>query len=452
VAKKKKVFVCDNCGNESAKWAGKCSACNQWNTYKEITVTKSVGASLQERSKSQPVKFNEISADTDRRILTSSGEFNKLLGGGLVEGSVVLVGGEPGVGKSTLMLQLALNYNEGKILYVSGEESLNQIRLRGERIGNISEECYLLSDVSLENIINQIKEINPVFVVIDSVQTLVSERSESLPGSVSQIRECAAELQIMAKENNIPVFLIGHITKDGYLAGPKLLEHIVDVVLLFEGDNQTNFRVLRSSKNRFGSTAELAVFDMKQNGLIEVINPSESLLSEYREKLIGTAVTVSLNGSRAILLETQALVSHAVYGTPQRTCTGFDIRRLNMLLAVIEKRGGYRLISKDVFLNVVGGIKLDEPGNDLAIVAAILSSDMNIALGRSICFAGEVGLSGEIRPVTKLELRIKEAARLGFEKMVISSHSGTIPKEIVGNIDLIRVNDIGEFYRGVLKQ
>jgi DNA repair protein RadA/Sms len=451
VAKKKTVFVCTDCGFEAAKWAGKCFSCGAWNTLKEIEIVTSKRKNITSRDKHTPVKISEVEKKTDERILFNIEEFNKVLGGGMVTGSMVLVGGEPGIGKSTLMLQVAVNYKGGKVLYISGEESLQQIKMRAERVSKESEQCYLLAETNLENILEQIKILNPDFVVIDSIQTLLSESSDSLPGSISQVKECAASLQIFAKETNIPLFIIGHITKDGYLAGPKVLEHIVDAVMIFEGDANNNFRILRSVKNRFGSTSELAVFDMKEDGLHEVFNPSESLLSKHRNSLSGNAVTVSLNGSRALLLEIQALVSNAVYGTPQRSSTGYDLRRLNILLAVLEKRGGYRLISKDVFINVVGGIKLDEPGNDLAVLAAIISSELNIPVSSNVCFAGEIGLSGEIRPISRLSLRANEAKRLGFKRIVVSGYANKEELNKIKGIEVVYVNDILAFYKTVFK-
>ena len=424
--KTKTVFMCQNCGAQAPKWLGRCTACGEWNTFVEeiISSEPSVVANKDGKRKTpRPLAINEIEFTTDKRIDTQSIEFNRVLGGGLVYGSLVLIGGEPGIGKSTLLLQVALQLTDKKILYVSGEESEQQIKLRAERINNSVNNCYILADTSLENIFLQAESLLPDMVVIDSIQTIKTDRIESSPGSVSQIRECANLLLRYAKEQNVPVLLIGHINKDGNIAGPKVLEHIVDTVLQFEGDTNYMYRILRAVKNRFGSTAELGIFEMQQSGLREVNNPSELLLSQTDELLSGVAIAASVEGVRPFLIEIQALVSSAAYGTPQRSATGFDLRRLSMLLAVLEKRAGFRLASKDVFLNIAGGLKINDPASDLAVIVAVLSSDLDIAIHKNCCFAGEVGLTGEIRPVTRIEQRIAEAQKLGFKSIFISKYN-----------------------------
>lgn len=421
--KSKTVFVCQNCGAESPKWIGKCPACKEWNTYhEEIIVTSSSHslAGITGIEKRKPELLENIRTDEYNRRKSGLAELDRLLGGGIVPGSLILLGGEPGVGKSTLALQLVLAMDEKSILYVSGEESEEQISLRAKRLNKSNSSCYIYSETELENILLQAENIKPALIVIDSIQTIHTNLIESSAGSVSQVRECAARLLKFSKLSGIPVFLIGHITKDGTLAGPKVLEHIVDVVLYFEGDNNYVYRLLRSVKNRFGATSELAIFEMKETGLKEVANPSEMFINQHDEPLSGISIAATIDGLRPFLIETQALVSSAVYGTPQRSSTGFDIRRLNMLLAVLEKRAGFRLGVKDVFLNIAGGIKVDDPAIDLAIITSVLSSNLDIPVGRDICCAGEVGLSGEIRPVSRIEQRINEASKMGFRKIYVS--------------------------------
>jgi DNA repair protein RadA/Sms len=423
--KTKSAFFCQNCGVESPKWIGRCPSCGEWNTYVEEVVQKE--ASKKDVSfagaASFPQKLSEITLTKEQRIDTQSQELNRILGGGLVPGSVVLIGGEPGIGKSTLALQVALKIRNLKTLYISGEESNQQIKLRAERIGIKNENCFILSETLLENIFGQIEKEKPDIIVIDSIQTLYTDSIESSPGSVSQIRECAARVMRFAKQSSTPVFLIGHINKEGSIAGPKVLEHIVDTVLQFEGDHHHLYRILRSIKNRFGSTSELGIFEMQSTGLREVNNPSEILITQTDENLSGVAVSATIDGARPFLIEVQSLVSSAVYGTPQRSSTGFDLRRLSMLLAVLEKRAGFKLAAKDVFLNIAGGIRVDDPAIDLAVISAILSSNVDLHVGKDICFAGEVGLSGEIRPVSRIEQRITEAEKLGFGKIFISKYN-----------------------------
>lgn len=431
MAKTKTAYFCQSCGYESAKWLGKCPSCNQWNTFVEEIVEKNPAAvptwkndSAPARKLSKPSKVNEIESSPERRTLTGDKELDRVLGGGLVEGSLILIGGEPGIGKSTLMLQLALNLKGKKLLYVSGEESEQQIKMRAERITESpSADCYILTETSTQNIFKQIEVLEPEIVVIDSIQTLHSAHIESTPGSVSQVRECTAELLRFAKETGTPVFLIGHITKDGAIAGPKILEHMVDTVLQFEGDRHHVYRILRSIKNRFGAAAELGIYEMQGSGLREVSNPSEILLTQRDEELSGIAIAAMLEGARPMLIETQALVSAAAYGTPQRSATGFDTKRMNMLLAVLEKRCGFRLSTQDVFLNIAGGIRVEDPAIDLAVLIAIISSHQDIAVSSKNCFAAEVGLSGEIRAVNRIEQRIAEADKLGFESIYISKYN-----------------------------
>jgi len=430
LAKTKSAYFCQSCGYESAKWLGKCPSCNQWNTFVKEIIDKGNAHVPTWKSPSgtqrlsKPSKVAEIQSATEERTSTGDLELDRVLGGGLVAGSVILIGGEPGIGKSTLMLQLALNVQGKKILYVSGEESEQQIKMRAERItNNPKADCYILTETATQNIFKQIEQLAPEIVIIDSIQTLYSSHIESTPGSVSQVRECTAELLRFAKETNTPVFLIGHITKDGAIAGPKILEHMVDTVLQFEGDRHHIYRILRSIKNRFGAAAELGIYAMKSNGLREVSNPSEILLSQRDEELSGITIGATLEGARPMLIETQALVSIAAYGTPQRSATGFDTKRMNMLLAVLEKRCGFRLSAKDVFLNIAGGIKVEDPAIDLAIMAAIISSHEDIFISSKVCFAAEVGLSGEIRAVNRIEQRISEAEKLGFEKIYISNYN-----------------------------
>ncbi len=423
MAKTKTAFFCQNCGNQSATWLGKCPVCHEWNTYvEEVIVTKEDrGKGIKKGDKKAvPRPIHEINTEKEERIPTRSTELDRVLGGGLVPGSIVLIGGEPGIGKSTLLLQVALKMEGMKILYVSGEESHRQLKMRADRLGLDNPACYILNETFTGEVFRHIGELTPDLVIIDSIQTLYTDIIDSSAGSISQIRETAAELQRFAKTTNIPVILIGHITKDGALAGPKLLEHMVDTVLHFEGDRHYGFRILRSVKNRFGSTSELGIFEMQSTGLREVTNPSEILLSQRDEETSGVAIAAMVEGQRPMLIETQALVGPAAYGTPQRSATGFDLRRMNMLLAVLEKRSGLRISAKDVFLNIAGGIRVDDPAIDLAVVAAILSSAEDQPIGGNFCFAGEVGLTGEIRAVSRIENRISEAEKLGFEKIMIS--------------------------------
>ncbi|MDR0385939.1 MAG: DNA repair protein RadA [Prevotellaceae bacterium] len=446
MSKIKKAYFCRQCGYESAKWLGKCPACNEWNSFVEEIVSKPAqGRIIENKTSSKPVRINDISIEEHNRILLANNEMNRLLGGGLVAGSIALIGGEPGIGKSTLSLQIALKQKNLKTLYVSGEESAGQIKLRAERLGGgNSSNCYILPETLLENILMQAKEINPDFVVIDSIQTIYTDKLDSSPGSVSQIRECAALLMRYAKESNTPVFVIGHITKDGSIAGPKILEHIVDVVLQFEGDNNYIYRLLRSMKNRFGSTDEIGIFEMTGAGLREVANPSEVLISRHDESLSGSSIAAMIDGARSFLIETQALVSTAAYGTPQRSTTGFDVRRLNMLLAVLEKRAGFRLAVKDVFLNIAGGIRVVDPAIDLAVVTSILSSAADISIPQDWCFSGEIGLSGEIRPVNRIVTRVSEAEKLGFKKIFISEYNRKTPELNKFKIDIQFAGKVSE--------
>ena len=447
MAKIKTTFFCQNCGTSFAKWQGQCTACKEWNTIAEEVIQKAekvswkVSETKSKRvSKSQKVK--DISTTSEARLNTKNNELNRVLGGGIVPGSLTLLGGEPGIGKSTLMLQIALQLPY-KTLYVSGEESAQQIKMRAERIHPGSENCYILTETKTQNIFSQIAELNPDIVVIDSIQTLHTDYIESSPGSISQIRETTTELIKFAKETHTPVVLIGHITKDGNIAGPKILEHMVDTVLQFEGDRNHVYRILRSQKNRFGSTNELGIYEMQGNGLREVSNPSEILISKNEEDLSGTAISATLEGLRPLMIEIQALVSTAVYGTPQRSATGYNAKRLNMLLAVLEKRAGFKLGAKDVFLNVTGGITVDDPAIDLAVVAAVLSSNIDISIDKSMCFAAEIGLAGEVRPVTRVEQRITEAEKLGFKSIVISKYC-KIPKNNyqINIIKVAKVHDV----------
>lgn len=423
--KVKTVFFCKECGAESPKWVGKCPSCGEWNTYIEEVISKKASGAITSTKdrNSKPQKLKDVVFGEEKRMDTKNNELNRILGGGLVPGSVVLIGGEPGIGKSTLALQVALNCIHFKTLYISGEESEKQIKLRADRINTENDNCYVLSETSLENIFLSIHELKPNLIVIDSIQTLSTEYLDSTAGSVSQIRECTSQLLKYSKENSVPTILIGHITKDGSLAGPKILEHIVDAVLTFEGDQNHLYRILRTNKNRFGSASELAIFEMQSSGLREVSNPSEILITKHEDDLSGIAIAATLDGVRPFLIETQALVSTAAYGTPQRSATGFDTRRLNMLLAVLEKRANFKLATKDVFLNLAGGLKIKDPAIDLALVASVLSSSVDIPISQRLCFAGEVGLSGEVRPVQRIEQRISEAEKLGFSQIVISSYN-----------------------------
>lgn len=448
--KSKSAWFCTSCGNESPKWMGRCPACGEWNTLVEQTVVTgkdrkhTANASLQ--SDNRPVHLSEISSSSEARISLGLSEVDRLLGGGIVKGSLVLIGGEPGIGKSTLSLQIPLGCPGLKTLYVSGEESARQVKMRAERLGGDDRDCYIFSETDITNVIAQAESIRPDLMVVDSVQTMFSPNVESTAGSVSQIKEVAAMLLHFAKVSGIPIILIGHITKDGYIAGPKILEHIVDVVLQFEGDNMGAFRILRSIKNRFGSTSELAVFEMTGNGLREVSNPSELLMPMREAGLSGNAICAMLDGNRPFLFEVQALVSTAAYGTAQRSATGFDSRRLNMLLAVLEKRAGFKLNMKDVFLNMAGGLRVTDTACDLAVVAAVLSSNFDMAYPLDVCFAGEVGLSGEIRPINQADRRIMEASRLGFKKIYLSSYT-SFDNRNARNIEVVRVADIPELVR-----
>ena len=455
MSKVKKIFACTNCGNTFPKWMGRCNSCGEWNTIQEEVIIKETQPEQRSRmwkgregtiKEARPIALPDVQTGNTRRLVTPDEELNRVLGGGIVSGSLVLIGGQPGIGKSTLMLQLALSV-KAKILYVSGEESEEQIKMRADRLGNLQSDCYLLTETNSSKILNHAQDLSPDLVVIDSIQTLSSPHIDSTPGSISQVRECAGELQRFAKETNIPVFVIGHITKDGSIAGPKLLEHIVDAVLQFEGDRNYTYRILRTLKNRFGSTDELGIYEMQANGLREVSNPSELLLSQTDEDLSGSTVAATIEGMRPMLIETQALVSTAVYGNPQRTATGFDLRRLSMLLAVLEKRGGFPFAQNDVFLNLAGGIRVDDPALDLGVVAALISSLQDVAVPSEICFAGEVGLSGEIRAVNRIEQRIQEADRLGFKQIFFSKYNtkGLDPKRY--NIELKTVGKIEELYK-----
>jgi len=429
MAKTKTAFVCSGCGNDSPKWLGKCPACGEWNTYVEETIVKTNASQILpelsnfEIKKSKPLLLKEIQTDNEVRIDMNDQELNRVLGGGLVPGSVVLIGGEPGIGKSTLVLQTVLKLLKYKTLYVSGEESAKQLKLRAERLGADNDKLFIVCETNLEQIFAHLNTIQPDLLIVDSIQTVYTERIESSPGSVTQVRENAASLLKFAKETGTPTLLIGHINKDGNIAGPKVLEHIVDTVLQFEGDQHYMYRILRNIKNRFGSTSELGIYEMRQNGLREVNNPSELLLTQNHEGLSGVSISAAIEGVRPFLIETQALVSTAAYGTPQRSATGFDIRRMNMLLAVLEKRAGFKLGQKDVFLNIAGGLRVNDPAMDLAVIAAVLSSNLDVAIEWEICMCGEVGLSGEIRPVNRIEQRILEAEKLGFRQILIPQNN-----------------------------
>ena len=427
MAKLKTSYFCQSCGTQHSQWQGQCKSCREWNTIVEEVVEKQPKSAIN-TDKQHIINIIEVETKDEPRIKTPSEELNRVLGGGIVLGSVTLIGGEPGIGKSTLLLQLALKMKK-KILYVSGEESASQIKMRADRLTEMQNpNCFLFTETSMEKILYEAQKLLPDFMIIDSIQTLHSSNIESSAGSVSQIRECSNEIIKFAKKHNIPVFLVGHITKDGHIAGPKLLEHMVDVVLNFDGDRNHLFRLLRANKNRFGSTAEIGIYEMIAQGLKEIKNPSQILITKKFEELSGNSIAVTLEGNRPMLLEIQALVSSAVYGVPQRSCTGFDAKRLNMLLAVLEKRSGFQLGAKDVFLNITGGIKTDDPALDLAVIASILSSNQDIAISERYCFAGEIGLSGEIRPVPQIEHRISEAEKLGYEKIFVSNLN-KIPKK-----------------------
>ncbi len=447
MAKTKTTFFCNNCGSQYAKWIGKCTSCNEWNTIAEEIVQKEEKRAWKQtistKKVSKALKIANIVLNEEDRIQTLNNEFDRVLGGGLVKGSVLLLGGEPGIGKSTLLLQIALSINK-KVLYVSGEESQSQIKMRAERLSSINSDCLILTETKTQNIFRSIEEINPEILVIDSIQTLHTENIDASPGTISQIRETTAELIKFAKETNTPVILIGHITKDGHIAGPKILEHMVDVVLQFEGDRNHTYRIVRAQKNRFGSTSELGIYEMQSVGLREVDNPSEILISQKDESLSGTAIAATLEGMRPLMIEVQALVSTAVYGTPQRSATGYDLKRLNMLLAVLEKRAGFRLGAKDVFLNITGGIKVDDPAIDLAVISAILSSNEDDAIPEDYCFAAEIGLAGEIRPVNKIEQRLLEAEKLGFKKVFVSKFNKFSKKNY--SIKIVLVSKVEEVF------
>lgn len=454
-AKTKTFWYCSSCGNESPKWMGRCPACGEWNTMleqpKESRSSSKTVPGGWTGTPTKPQQLSAVDSSSEMRLSLNNAEVDRILGGGIVPGSLVLMGGEPGIGKSTLSLQLPLYCPRLKTLYVSGEESVRQVKMRADRLGGDASNCYIYSETRLESILDEARSLQPQLMVVDSVQTMFTEEVESSPGSVSQIKEVAAGLLRFAKESGIPVILIGHITKDGYIAGPKILEHIVDVVLQFEGENRGPYRILRSIKNRFGSTSELSVFEMTGTGLREVNNPSELLVPMHEQGLSGTAVAAMLDGTRPFLFEVQALVSSAVYGTAQRSATGFDVRRLNMLLAVLEKRAGFHLSAKDVFLNMAGGLRVTDPACDLAVVCAVLSSNFDFAIPADVCFAGEVGLSGEIRPVNQSDRRICEAARLGFRRIFISSYCRLEKSKIPEGIKVIEVNDIPALVKSLFR-
>jgi DNA repair protein RadA/Sms len=451
MAKVKSSFFCQSCGYETPKWMGKCPSCSEWNTFVEEVVEKNtsqvVAFSTSGRT-AKPQALQSIESQNYARIVLKDNEINRVLGGGIVPGSLILFGGEPGIGKSTLTLQLAVMETNLRILYVSGEESEQQIKMRAERIGMENKDCFILTETNLQNIFTQAEAIQPQLLVIDSIQTLYSSHIESAPGSISQVRECTAQLLRYAKQTNTPVFLIGHITKEGSLAGPKVLEHMVDTVMQFEGDRNHVYRLLRTIKNRFGSTNELGIYEMLGTGLRQVANPSEILITNTDSSLSGIAIAATLEGLRPMLVEVQALVSTAAYGTPQRSSTGFDSKRLNMLLAVMEKRCGFKLGAKDVFLNIAGGIKVDDPAIDLAVVAAVLSSNADIAIDKKVSLSAEVGLSGEIRPVNRIDQRISEAEKLGFEKIIISKYSKGI-EQTNYKIEIVKCGKMEEVVRAL---
>lgn len=454
MSKTKTSFFCQQCGHESPKWLGKCPSCGQWNTFVEEIVQKGNDKNVAKEwaddthdRKVKTVSLKEVSSGETKRIRTADSELNRVLGGGIVPGSIILVAGEPGIGKSTLFLQNGLQLKGIKILYVSGEESEQQIRMRADRIGALNDDFYLLTETNTQQIFREIKKLKPQLVIIDSIQTLESPFVESSPGSVGQIRESAGELQRFAKETNTPVFLIGHITKEGAIAGPKILEHMVDTVLQFEGDRHYAYRILRTLKNRFGSTSELGIYEMTGTGMRIVSNPSEILITQKEDQLSGIAIAATMEGIRPLLIETQALVTQSVYGTPQRTVSGFDLRRLQLLLAVLEKRGGFHFGVKDVFVNIAGGIKVEDPSIDLAIVSALLSSYEDSPIPQQICFTGEVGLSGEIRAVNRIEQRIAEAEKLGFEKIILSKYNGKQVEKMKSNIEIIALGKVEELYQ-----
>ncbi|MFZ4455290.1 MAG: DNA repair protein RadA [Bacteroidales bacterium] len=454
MAKTKTLYVCTECGADSPKWVGKCPTCGSWNSYVEEVVSKSPTVARSytgaETIKPKPQRLNEITMSTEERLDMCDEELNRVLGGGMVLGSLVLLGGEPGIGKSTLLLQTVLKIKGKKVLYVSGEESARQLKMRAERLGmNDQQDLYIVCETSLEEVFIHVQNIQPDLLIIDSIQTISTETVESSPGSVSQVRECSATLLKFSKESGTPTLLIGHINKEGSIAGPKVLEHIVDTVLQFEGDQHYMYRILRSIKNRFGSTAELGIYEMRADGLREVSNPSELLLTQNHEGLSGVSIAAAIEGVRPFLIETQALVSTAVYGTPQRSATGFDLRRMNMLLAVLEKRAGFKLVQKDVFLNIAGGLKVNDPAIDLSVISAVLSSNLDVAVERLVCATGEVGLSGEIRPVNRIEQRILEAQKLGFKRIILPADNlkGLDLKKIT--IETVPVKKVEEAFRAM---
>jgi DNA repair protein RadA/Sms len=454
MSKVKKAFFCQNCGYESVKWLGQCPSCNQWNTFVEEIIQKETAKNngwqhyndATERT-NKTIQLNEIKSSEEKRLLTADEELNRVLGGGIVPGSVILVAGEPGIGKSTLFLQNGLKLTDKIILYISGEESEQQIKMRADRLNISNENFYLLTETSTQTIFQEIKKLKPEVVIIDSIQTLQTPYIDSSPGSISQIRECAAEFQRFAKETNTPVFLIGHITKEGAIAGPKILEHMVDTVLQFEGDRHYAYRILRTLKNRYGSTSELGIYEMTDTGMRAVTNPSEILITQKEDQLSGIAIAATIEGIRPLLIEIQALVTQSVYGTPQRTVSGFDLRRLQLLLAVLEKRGGFHFGVKDVFINIAGGLKIEDPSIDLAVLCALLSSYEDTPIPHHICFAGEVGLSGEIRAVNRIDQRIAEAEKLGFEKIIVSKYNQKGLAKQKFNIEVVTMGQVEEVYR-----
>jgi DNA repair protein RadA/Sms len=454
MSKIKTAYFCQGCGYESAKWSGKCPSCQQWNSFVEELIQKDAKKNaIQEwsayneggSSTKKTLALHEVETKATPRIITGDPELNRVLGGGIVPGSLVLIAGEPGIGKSTLFLQLGLQIRNEIVLYISGEESDQQIKMRADRLGMKNEDFYLLTETSTQIIFQEIRKLKPSLVIVDSIQTLASSLIDSSPGSVSQIRECAAEFQQFSKDTNTPVFLIGHITKDGSIAGPKILEHMVDTVLQFEGDRHYAYRILRTLKNRFGSTAELGIYQMNDTGMSPVLNPSELLITQKEEQLSGIAIAATIEGQRPLLIEVQALVTQSVYGTPQRTVSGFDLRRLQLLLAVLEKRGGFHFGVKDVFLNIAGGLKVEDPSIDLAVLCALLSSFEDVPLAQDLCFAGEVGLSGEIRAVNRVEQRIAEAEKLGFQKIIVSKYNQKSKQRF--NIEVVTMGRVEEVYR-----
>jgi DNA repair protein RadA/Sms len=454
MSKVKTAFFCQSCGYESVKWVGQCPSCGQWNSFVEELVQKETAKQTNnwkeyqdEKRTAKTISLSEVRSGEEKRIITPDVELNRVLGGGIVPGSIILVAGEPGIGKSTLFLQDGLSLKDTRVLYISGEESEQQIKMRADRLKLKNEHFYLLTETSTVTIFQEIKKLKPDVVIVDSIQTLHSSFIDSSPGSVSQIRECTSEFQRFAKESGIPVFLIGHITKDGSIAGPKILEHMVDTVLQFEGDRHYAYRILRTLKNRFGSTAELGIYEMTETGMRAVTNPSEILITQKEEQLSGIAIAATIEGIRPMLIETQALVTQSVYGTPQRTVTGFDLRRLQLLLAVLEKRGGFHFGMKDVFLNIAGGLKVEDPSIDLAVLCSLLSSYEDTPIAHHICFAGEVGLSGEIRPVNRVEQRIAEAEKLGFEKFIVSRYNQKGLSRQKYNIEVVMMGRVEEVYQ-----